>query len=75
MGPGVDAILCVVRTGGASRRLPKGFAPWPTLHWYFTWWHGDGSVERIHDGLFALWRYSFVRLGLRLVERRGAAGA
>ena len=39
-GPGVP--------GGSCRRH---FAPWPTVYWYFTWWHDDGTVERIHDAL------------------------
>ncbi|MGW4138279.1 IS5 family transposase [Streptomyces mirabilis] len=30
---------------------PKDFAPWPTVYWYFTWWHDDGAVERINDAL------------------------
>lgn len=47
----VDAIFYVVRTGCAWRQLPKDFAPWPTMYWYFTWWHDDGTVERIHDAL------------------------
>ncbi|MFB8385493.1 transposase [Streptomyces rubiginosohelvolus] len=47
----VDAIFYLVRTGSAWRRLPKDFAPWPTVYWYFTWWHDDGTVERIHDAL------------------------
>lgn len=47
----VDAIFYVVRTGCAWRQLPKDFAPWPTVYWYFTWWHDDGAVERIHDAL------------------------
>ncbi|MFE2127255.1 hypothetical protein [Streptomyces amritsarensis] len=28
-----------------------GFAPWPTMYWYFAWWHDDRPVERIHDAL------------------------
>jgi transposase len=47
----VDAIFYVVRTGCAWRQLPKDFAPWPTVYWYFTWWHDDGTVEHIHDAL------------------------
>ncbi|WP_229889664.1 IS5 family transposase [Streptomyces mirabilis] len=47
----VDAILYVVRTGCSWRQLPNDFAPWPTVYWYFTWWHDDGAVERIHDAL------------------------
>ncbi|MGW9130186.1 transposase [Streptomyces sp. NPDC055681] len=40
----------VVRTG-CGWRLPKDFAPWPTVYWYFVWWHDDGTVERLHDAL------------------------
>ncbi|MFJ9110041.1 IS5 family transposase [Streptomyces sp. NPDC102283] len=47
----VDAIFSVVRTGCAWRQLPKDFPPWPTVYWYFTWWHDDGTVERVHDTL------------------------
>ncbi|MET9500017.1 IS5 family transposase [Streptomyces sp. NPDC006552] len=47
----VDAIFCVVRTGCAWRQLPKDFPPWQTVYWYFTWWHDDGTVERVHDAL------------------------
>lgn len=47
----VDAIFYVVRTGCAWRQLPKDFPPWPTVYWYFTWWHDDGTVEQVHDTL------------------------
>lgn len=47
----VDAIFYVVRTGCAWRQLPKDFPPWPTVYWYFAWWHDDGTVERVHDAL------------------------
>ncbi|MEY9875235.1 transposase [Streptacidiphilus sp. MAP12-33] len=47
----VDAIFYVVRTGCSWRQLPKDFAPWPTVYWYFSWWHDDGTVARIHDAL------------------------
>lgn len=47
----VDAIFYVGRTGCSWRQLPKDFPPWPTVYWYFTWWHDDGTVERIHDAL------------------------
>jgi hypothetical protein len=29
----------------------KDFPPWPTVSWYFTWWHDDGTVKRVHDAL------------------------
>jgi transposase len=47
----VDVIFCVVRTGRSWRQLPKDFAPWPSVYWYFSWWHEDGAVGRIHDAL------------------------
>jgi transposase len=47
----VDAILYLARTGCQWRYLPKDFPPWPTVYWYFTWWHDDGTVERLHDAL------------------------
>ncbi|MFF7047804.1 IS5 family transposase [Streptomyces griseorubiginosus] len=49
----VNAIFYVVRTGCSWRQLPKDFPPWPTVYWYFTWWHDDGTVERVHDALRA----------------------
>jgi transposase len=47
----VDAIFYVVRTGCDWRQLPKDFPPWPTVYWYFTWWHDGGTVEQVHDTL------------------------
>ncbi|MDF9801537.1 transposase [Streptomyces sp. HB372] len=47
----MDAIFYVVRTGCAWRQLPKDFPPWPTVYWYFIWWHDDGTVEQVHDTL------------------------
>ncbi|MFI9122372.1 transposase [Streptomyces bikiniensis] len=47
----VDAIFYVVRTDCSWWQLPKGFPPWPTVCWYFTRWHDDGTVERVHNAL------------------------
>ncbi|WP_434097887.1 IS5 family transposase [Streptomyces mirabilis] len=60
----VVAILYVVRTGCSWRQLPRDFAPWPTVYWYFTWWHDDGTVERIHDALRGQVRAADGRNGL-----------
>lgn len=49
----MDAIFYVVRTGCSWRQLPKDFPPWETVYWYFTRWHDDGTVEKIHDALRA----------------------
>ncbi|MFJ9724694.1 IS5 family transposase [Streptomyces sp. NPDC101209] len=48
---GEGSWIYVARTGCAWRQLPKDFAPWPTVYCYFTWWHDDGTVQRIHDAL------------------------
>ncbi|MEW2558597.1 transposase [Streptomyces griseorubiginosus] len=37
------------RTGRAWRQLPKDFPPWPTVYSYLTWWHDDGTLERVHE--------------------------
>ncbi|MER6074376.1 IS5 family transposase [Streptomyces sp. NPDC001817] len=34
-----------------SAATAKDFAPWPAVYWYFTWWHDDSTVQRIHDAL------------------------
>ncbi|RBM10737.1 IS5 family transposase [Streptomyces sp. PT12] len=47
----VEAILYMARTGCQWRYLPHDFPPWETVYWYFTRWHEDGTVERIHDAL------------------------
>lgn len=47
----VDAILYVTRTGCPWRYLPKDFPPWETVYWYFSRWHDDGTVTRVHDAL------------------------
>ncbi|MFE2250745.1 transposase [Streptomyces lavendulae] len=47
----VDTILYLARTGCQWRYLPKDFPPFQTAYWYFTWWHEDGTVERVHDAL------------------------
>ncbi|WP_309302911.1 IS5 family transposase [Streptomyces sp. PT12] len=49
----VEAILYLARTGCQWRYLPRDFPPWPTVYWYFTRWHDDGTVEKIHDALRA----------------------
>ncbi len=35
---------------GSVPRRPEG---WAAVYWYLTWWHDDGTVERIHDTLRA----------------------
>ena len=47
----VNAILYINRAGCSWRMLPKDFAPWKTVYWYFQRWRKDGTVDRIHDAL------------------------
>ncbi len=47
----VNAILYVVRTGCAWRRLPSDFPPWETVYWHFARWRDDGSLDALHDQL------------------------
>jgi transposase len=47
----VDAILSVVRSGGAWRMLPHDFPPFGTV-WYYYWtWRETGLLTRLHDAL------------------------
>ncbi len=47
----VDAILYVLRGGGAWRLLPHDFPPWQTVYHYFRCWRLDGTWERINTAL------------------------
>jgi len=31
--------------------LPKDYAPWQTIYYYFRKWKRDGLIEEIHDNL------------------------
>ena len=47
----VDAMLYILRSGGAWRLLPHEFPPWQTVYHYFRQWRDDGSWERINTAL------------------------
>ena len=47
----INAILYVLRTGGAWRMLPHDFPAWETVYTYFRKLERDGSWQRINDGL------------------------
>src|SRR5918995_3336707 len=47
----VDAILHVLRTGGAWRHLPREFPPWPTVHRWFLALSRAGTFERLAHAL------------------------
>jgi putative transposase len=47
----LDAVLYVLRSGGAWRLLPHDFPPWKTVYHYFRAWRLDGTWERLHEAL------------------------
>jgi len=57
----MDAVFYIVRTGCQWRALPKDFPPWSAVWSLFRRLRDSGSLERLHDGLFALWRKSAER--------------
>lgn len=49
----LNAILYVLSTGCQWRALPSDFPPRSTVHDYFTDWHCDGTLTRLHHALYA----------------------
>lgn len=47
----VNAILYVLRTGGAWRLVPHDLPPWGIVYHYFWRWRRNGAWKRIHDTL------------------------
>jgi putative transposase len=47
----VNAILYVLRTGGAWRHVPHDLPPWGIVYHYFWRWRKDGTWKRINDTL------------------------
>ncbi len=47
----VDAMLYILRSGGAWRLLPHEFPPWQTVYHYFRIWRDDGTWARINARL------------------------
>jgi putative transposase len=52
----VDAILYVLRAGGAWRLLPHDFPPWQTVYHYFRLWRREGRWEQALAALRAQYR-------------------
>jgi putative transposase len=44
-----NALLYMVRAGGAWRLLPRDFGPWQTVYHYFRLWSRQGFWQTIHD--------------------------
>ena len=47
----INALLYITKSGVQWRMLPKDFAPWESVYYYFRKWTGDGMIEEIHDML------------------------
>ena len=50
----MNAILYLLKTGCQWRMIPKNFAPWESVYYYFSKWKNEASLRSslIH---FALW--------------------
>ena len=53
----LDAILYVSKSGCQWRMLPKNFAPWQSVYYYFRKWKINGLLEEIHDFLVGKLRF------------------
>lgn len=47
----LDAIFYLLKTGCQWRMLPSDFPNWKLVHYYFTKWSRDGTLEEINDVL------------------------
>jgi putative transposase len=47
----INALLYVVKTGCQWRMLPLEFPSYKLVHYYFTKWKKDGTIELLHDKL------------------------
>lgn len=49
----MNAILYMLKTGCQWRMLPKDFAPWQSVYYYFSKWKNEGVIEELLDRLRA----------------------
>lgn len=52
----LDAIFYAARTGCQWRQLPKDFPVWTAVWSVFRRLRDSGTLERLYEGLFAMWR-------------------
>ncbi len=52
----MDAIMYIVKTGCQWRMIPKDFAPWELVYYYFRKWKLEGVIEEVLDTLHSLAR-------------------
>jgi transposase len=49
----VNGLMYVLSTGCQWRAIPKDLPPRSTIYDYFDLWSWDGTLDRIHDALYA----------------------
>jgi len=47
----MNAILYTLKSGCQWRMLPKNFAPWQSVYYYFRKWKNEGVIEELLDAL------------------------
>jgi len=47
----MNALIYLVKSGVQWRMLPKEFAPWESVYYYFRKWKRDGLIEELYDFL------------------------
>lgn len=47
----MNAILDLLKTGCQWRMIPKDFAPWESVYYYFSKWKNEGVIEELLDKL------------------------
>ena len=47
----MNALLYIAKSGIQWRMLPKEYAPWESVYYYFRKWKRDGLIEETHDNL------------------------
>ena len=52
----VNGLMYILSTGCQWRAIPKDLPPRSTLYDYFDLWSWDGTLDRIHNSLYALCR-------------------
>ena len=49
----INGLMYVLSTGCQWRAIPKDLPPRSTVYDYFDLWSWDGTLDRIHDALYA----------------------
>src|SRR5258708_18769853 len=57
----VNGLMYILSTGCQWRAIPKDLPPRSTLYDYFDLWSWDGTLDRIHDALYAQCRQAASR--------------